>query len=116
QRIEHVVNNVEQLQNQVAHRHFLLLTEIDHLAVETPTHCAPLVFLNQHAPVKAETEVLFNQHVELRDDRLKQRGDGNRIVNARGDVADSKFKGGEKWMRANIPPNLFAVIDTLRLD
>ena len=56
--VHHVVNKVQQLENQIARRHFFLLAKVDHLAVDSPTHGAPFVFLNQHAPVKAKAKIL----------------------------------------------------------
>src|SRR6266446_7532796 len=116
QRIENVVNKVEQLKNQISHRHFLLLAKIDHLTVESPTHRAPLVFLNQHAPVKPKAEILLNQHVEFCDNRLKQSSDGNRVVDPRGNVANAKLKRGEKRMRANVTPDFLDDVDAFCFD
>src|SRR5207248_10324772 len=80
------------------------------------THGAPLVFLNQHPAIEAEAEILIDQFVEFGDDGLEKRGDGDGVVDARGNVADAKLECRKEWMRPGIPPNLFAVVDAAVLD
>src|SRR2546425_4245256 len=109
--VEYVVDEVQQLANQIFYRNFLLLAEINHLPVEPPTHGAPFVFLDQHAAIEAETEILIDQFVELGDDGLEERGDSDCVVNARGNIADAKLQCGKEWMRPVIPPNFLAVVD-----
>ncbi len=54
------------------------------------------------------------QFEELRDDRLDQRGNRECIVDAGLRIADPDFEGVEKRMEANVPPDLFCIIDAAR--
>ena len=63
--IDHVVDKLQQLQHEIAHRHFLLFTEVDHFAVQAIAHRPPLVLLNQHTAIKPEPKVLVDEFVEL---------------------------------------------------
>ena len=56
--VEHVVDEIQQLQHEISCRHFFLFAEIDHLAFQSPAHCTPLVLLNQSATIEAEAEVI----------------------------------------------------------
>src|SRR5712664_2597347 len=104
--VEHVVDKLQQLANQIFGGNFLLFAKIDHHAVQTVTHGAPLVLLNQHAPVETKAKVLLDQAGEFGDDGLEQSGDGDSVVDARGNVADAKLQRREKRMRPAIPPDL----------
>src|SRR5262245_28007312 len=77
QLVDDVVDNGEQLDRQIAHRHLAPFAEVDQLAVETPPGGAPLVLLDQAAVIDAEAEILRPQPVELHHDRLRERGDGD---------------------------------------
>src|SRR6185295_17829910 len=98
------------------YRYFRLFTEVNQLPFESPAHRAPLVLLNQHAPVQTETKILIDQLIQLRDNRLKQRRNRKRVVDARGNITNTKFERREVWMRSNVPPDLFAVVDTAGLN
>src|ERR1044071_3258608 len=97
-------------------RYFRLLTEVNQLSFESPSHSAPLVLLHQHTPVQTEPEILVDQLIQLRDNRLKQRRNRERVVDARRNITNTKFKCREIWMRSNVPPDLLSVIDTFGLD
>src|SRR5437899_6586515 len=114
--VKHILNKLKQFANQITYWNFLLLAKIDHLAVQAVTHRAPLVLLNQHAPVQSEAEVLFNQLIELGNDCLKQGSDGHGVIDARRDVANAEFQRGKIRMRPAIPPNFLAVIYTAGSD
>ena len=49
------------------------------------------------------------------DQGLAKRRQGNGVLRAR-HVADAELDSLKEWMRANIPPDFFAVIDAARLD
>src|SRR4030095_11883622 len=114
--VEHVVDKFQKLSHQIPRWYFLLLAKINHHAVEAPTHGAPLVFLNQHAPVQTKAEVLFNQFRQLGDNRLKQGGDRDGVINARGNIADSKLQWWGERMRPAVPPDLLPVVNATCLD
>src|SRR4030095_10726940 len=115
QLINYVVDKLQQLQNQTPDRNFRLLAKIDHFAVESITNGAPLVFLNQHTSIQSEPKVLVDKRIQLRDNRLEKSSNGKRIVDARGNVTNAELQRWEKRMRANVPPDLFAVVDATRL-
>src|SRR6266404_9050390 len=113
--VQYVVNEVQQFEHEISCRHFFLFTEINHLTFQSPAHSAPLVFLNEHAPVETEAEILFHQLRQLGNNGLEQRGDSDRVIDARGDVADAKLQGRKNRMRPAVPPDLFAVVDAASL-
>src|SRR5260370_40034752 len=43
--VNHIVNEGEQFENQITHRHFDLLAEVDELAIQTPPNGSPFVLL-----------------------------------------------------------------------
>src|SRR5689334_16233446 len=51
---DHVVDELEQLERELAHRHLAALAEVDQLAVDPPAGGAPLVLLDERAVVAAE--------------------------------------------------------------
>ena len=77
---------------QLARRQLLLLAEVDQLAVEPVAHRAPLVLLDQRRGVDAERQVVAPQLPDLRDDRLEDRRDADRLLDARADVADAELE------------------------
>src|SRR5689334_18670030 len=70
-----VVDELDELQREIAHRHLAALAEVDQLAVDPPARGAPLVLLDERAMVAAEAEVAFAEAKQLHDDRLRERGD-----------------------------------------
>ena len=114
--IQHVIHKLQELANQIADGHLFLFAKIDQLAFQPVTHGAPFVFLNQRATVKPKAKILVDERIQFCDDCLKQRGDGDRVVNASGDIADAKFQRRKIWMRPDVPPYLFPVIDTAGLN
>ena len=70
--VHHVVDEpLDQLADQVAGRQFLLLAEVDQLAVQTVADRSPLVLLDQVEWVDAEGHVVAAQLPHLGDDRLE---------------------------------------------
>src|SRR5206468_2406149 len=57
QLVNNVIDEIEQFQDQVTYRHFLLLAEINQFSVESPANGPPLVLLNQSAPIEPESHV-----------------------------------------------------------
>src|SRR5437764_6513641 len=114
--IDDIINEIQQLANQIDHGHFFVLAKVDHLALQSITHGAPLVFLNQHPAIQTKAKVSIHELVEFGDNSLKQRGNRDGVVNTRRNVADAKFQGWEERMGTAVPPNLFAVVDAARLD
>ena len=114
--INDIIDKFEQFANQIFDRNFFLFAQIEQFSVETVTNRPPFVFLNQTAVIKPEAEIFVDQSIKFGNDRLKKRGDGDRVVNARRNVADAKFERREKRMRANIPLNLCRVLHTVHLD
>src|SRR5205085_2779055 len=114
--IDDIVNEIQQLANQIDHGNFFVLAKVDHLALQPVTHGAPFVFLNQHPAIQTKAKISIHELVEFGDNSLKQRGDGDSIVNACRNVADAKLQSWEKRMRAAVPPDLFAVVDATGLD
>src|SRR5205814_9570920 len=114
--IDDIINEIQQLANQIDHGHFFVLAKVDHLALQPITHGAPFDFLNQHPAIQTKAKISIHEQVECGDNSLKQRGNGDGIVNARRNVADAKLQSWEERMRATVPPDLFAVVDAARLD
>src|SRR6266545_3916774 len=109
--VDHVVHELEHFARELAKRNFLLLAEVDQLALDAIADGAPLVFEDQGATVAAPPDVLRAQLVELDADRLDQRGDRHGLVHAHRDVADAKLDRLEEGVRADVPPDLLAVVD-----
>ena len=49
---------------------------------------------------------------ELAGGGLDERGDGDGLVGAEGDVADADLDGVEEGVRADVPPDFFGVVDS----
>src|SRR6185369_16209943 len=62
------------------------------------------------------TEILVDQLIQLRDNRLKQSRNRERVVDARRNITNTKLECRKVWMRPNVPPDLLAVVDTFGLD
>ena len=114
--IYHIVNKLEQFTNKLPNGNFGSFAEIDHLAAETVPHSAPFVLFNQHFVMQPESEIPIQQLIDLSDHRLKERGNSDRVINPRGNIADAKLQGGEKRMRPNIPVDLLTVVDATGFD
>lgn len=57
QRVNHLINEIKQLADEVLHRNFFLLAEVEQLAVKAVADRPPLVFEDKAAMVDAEPEV-----------------------------------------------------------
>src|SRR3954454_6208862 len=114
--VEHVVDELEEFEREIAHRHLAPLAEVDQLAVDAPPRSAPLVLFDQRPVVAAEPEIARPQPVQLDDDRLRERRDGDRRARRRRHVADPELQRAERRMRPQVPPDLLAVVDAVELD
>ena len=109
--VDDIVDELEELNREVLHRHLGLLSEVDELRVHAAAHRAPLVLLDEARQVAPEPLVLLSQHQELCADGLDERGDAQRLLDTRGRVADAELDRGEERVRPQIPPDLPAVVD-----
>ena len=101
---------------QVAQGDFLLLAEVDELAVEAVADGAEFVFHEQRAGVLAEVLVGLVELVEIGRGGLDEGGDGDGFFGAERDVAGADFDGVEEGMGADVPPDLFGVVDAVGAD
>src|SRR6266545_2485377 len=111
--VDHVVDELQQLQRQLPHRHLSQLAEVDQLAVDAPAHGPPLVLADQAGQVLAEAEVPRPQDQELGADRLDQRGDAHDLVHPGARVADAELDGRVLPVRSQVPPDLLAIVDAV---
>src|SRR5438046_1790858 len=102
QLVDDIVDELEKLERELAHRHFCPAAEVDQLAVEPPARRPPLVLFDQAAMIRAEAEVSRPQLVQLDDDRLGERGDGDRCARSGRHVADAELQRSERRMRADV--------------
>src|SRR6267142_3406089 len=114
QRIDDVIDELQELDRELAHRDLLGLAEVDQLCIHAAAHRAPLVLLDELRRVLAEANVALAQHEELCADRLDQRGDAEGLLDLCGRVADPELDRRVEGVRAQVPPDLLAVVDALR--
>src|SRR5882672_12122794 len=63
--VHHIIHKFQQFGNQLPHRHFLFLAEVDQLSLDSVSCRPPFVFLDQTAPVKPPAHVALVQPVQL---------------------------------------------------
>src|SRR3954468_495271 len=114
--VDHIIHKLEIFEDEIAFADLTLLAEVDELAADTVTRSAPLIFHNESAAVLTKTLIARVQLVQLHYSRLDQCGECDRFVQAQRNVADADLEGVEEWVRADIPPDLFGVIDALGTD
>src|SRR5207244_162194 len=90
--VDDIVDKREELERELAHRHLGAAAEVDQLAVEAPARRTPFVLLDQAAVIHAKSEIARPQLIQLDDDRLGERGDGNRGARRRRHVADPELE------------------------
>src|SRR5947199_10843092 len=93
--IDHIVDEIEQLEGELAHGDFRFFAEIDELAFDTIASCPPFVFFAQGAPIDAITHIRGVKTMEFNDDNLSYRGDGNGILVFGSYIALTKYKRPE---------------------
>ena len=52
---------------------------------------------------------------QLSNQCLTKRYDGKGVFNCRRHIADAKFNSIVNWVKANIPPDLLAILDKTRI-
>src|SRR5690606_26454503 len=114
--VQHVVDNIEQFPDQVFNRNLFLLTEVQQLAVKAVPHRTPFVFLYKAAMIKPEPEILVNQYIELRDDRLEESRNRDSVIHPSRNIGDPEFKRRENVMGPDVPPDLRTVLDAVHFD
>src|SRR5256885_5632504 len=114
--VHDIVDELDELEREIAHRHLAPLAEIDQLAIDPPARGAPLVLLDQRAMIAAEAEVALAEAKQLHDDRLRERGDRDRRARRGRHVAGSELERAAGRGRAQGPPDLLAVVDAVEPD
>src|SRR6185312_9434368 len=111
-----VTDEIKVFEHQVLQWHFFFLAEVDELALDAVARCAELILHDQCAPVYPIALVGCMKLVQHRHGGLNEGSDGERFVELHGDIADANFQSIEERMRPDIPPNLLAIVDAMRLD
>src|SRR5437868_2579812 len=114
--IDDIVDEFKILAHKVAGWDFLLLAEIDQLAVEPITRGAPLIFHDQGPAIKTKSLICRIELIQLCYRGLNQGRQSYSLIGAHGDVTNAKLDGAEEWMRANVPPDFFGIVDAVGLD
>src|SRR5207253_26128 len=114
--VDHVVDELEELDGKVLHRHLGLLAEVDELGIHPAAHRPPLVLLDEAREVASEALILVAEHQELCADGLDERGETERLLDTRRGIAHAKLDRGKEGVRPEIPPDLPAVVDGSGLD
>ena len=71
QRINNIINKVEQFVNQYPGIYFFFLTKINQVAVDAITAGPPFVFIDQCALVDNEIQILRSEFINFGADSLK---------------------------------------------
>src|SRR5579863_9184965 len=106
QRVEDIIDEIEQLIDQDAGIDLLFLAEIDEMAVDAIPTCAPFILVDKGAGVHDKVEVLRAKFVDLHTDGLEEGGDTDGLVHRHGDIADAELHRIEEGMDAEVPPDL----------
>src|SRR6266480_1970001 len=96
--------------------HFSFLAEVDQFSVDAIARSAPAVLIQKTAPVNSESNVLSQQFKKLRDDGLDQRRDCECVVHACLSIAHADFQCIEEWVKPDVPPDFFRIIDATSFD
>src|SRR5215471_2973513 len=114
--VHDVVHELEHFPGELAEGDLDLLAEVDQLTVDAVAAGPPLVLEDQRPAVAPPAQVLGAQLVELDADGLDQGRQRNRLVGPHRDVAHAELDRLEEGVRADVPPDLLAVIDAVGLD
>src|SRR5208283_4041764 len=82
--IQHVIHKLEQFRDQLPHRHFRFLPEIDQLPFNSITRRAPVVLFDQRPPVQPPAHIPGVEPVDLHHNRLCQRRNRHGFFHFRG--------------------------------
>ena len=63
-----------------------------------------------------EVLILLVEAIEIGRGGLDERGDGDGLRSAQGNVAGADLDGVEVWVRADVPPDFFCVVDAVGFD
>ena len=107
---------MKQLEKKVSQGDFDLFAEVDQFAVEAVPRGAPLIFHDKRTAVEAEALIVAVELVELGDQGLDERGDGDGFFEAHGKIHDAELESGEVRMGTDIPPDFLGAIDAVGLD
>src|SRR4051812_9075832 len=110
ERIHDVIDELQELDREILHRYLDLFAEVDELRIHAAPHCAPLVLLDQARQVQAKALILLAKYEQLRADRLDERGEAERLVDACRRVTHPELDGREERVRTKVPPDLAAVV------
>src|SRR5207237_5521327 len=116
QLVEHILEEVEQLDREIAHWHLLAAAEINQLTVDPPARRPPLVLLDERAGINPEPQVILAHAIHLHHDGLGERGERDRHARRRRHVADAEFERAERRVRPQVPPQLLPVVDATQID
>ena len=114
--VHDIIDKIEKLESELAHGNFGLFAEVDEFTLDAVAGSAPFVFFNQGAAVETVALVAFVKAVELHDDGLRESGDRDSFFDFGGDVEHTEFESAEHGVRADVPPDFFAVVDAIQLD
>src|SRR5690606_31357808 len=66
--------------------------------------------------ITPEPEILVNQYIELRDDRLEESRNRDSVIHPSRNIGDPEFKRRENVMGPDVPPDLRTVLDAVHFD
>src|SRR6266513_279102 len=113
--IDDVIHKFQRFGNQLAHGHFGFLAEVNEFSINTVARRSPLVLFDDRAAVQPPAHVGLVEAVQLHNDGLGQRRDVHGLLDSRRDVKQAEFQRAEGGVRADVPPNLLAVVDGVQL-
>src|SRR5258708_591344 len=110
--IQHIIHEVQQLPNSIAHAEATALYEVDELRIQTMTYYAPLILIDEIARQHMRRHPALMQPCQFCNECLAERCNGDGILKRGGHITNTKFNSVEKRMGANIPPDFLGVVDT----
>src|ERR1700716_1638308 len=114
--VDDIVDELEELDREVLHRHLGLLAEVDELRVHPAAHRAPFVLLDEARQVASEPLILLAKDEELRADGLGEGGQAERLLDTRRRIAHAELDCWKERVGSQVPPDLPAVVDRSGLD
>src|SRR5947209_4374191 len=76
----------------------------------------PLVLLYKVSRQHGSPQASCVESGQLGNQRLAECGNSNSMFNRPRHIKDAELNSIEKWMRADIPPDFFAIVDTTCFD